>query len=88
MKHSYDILDGFSHIGGNIILVTHNHQLAQQFSSEGRGQFLQVEFYGKEPTHRVIPGISKESHSGEVLERLGFTKGDIQEHLRNSGYIP
>lgn len=87
LKHSYDILDGFSHIGGNTVLVTHNHQLAEKFQSEGRGQFLQVEFDGKEPTHRIIPGISRESHSDEVLDRLGFTKKHIQEHLQRLGYL-
>lgn len=87
LKHSCDILDGFSCVGGNTVLVTHNHQLAEKFQSEGRGQFLQVEFNGKEPTHRVIPGISRESHSDEVLERLGFTKRHIQKHLEESGYL-
>lgn len=83
LKHSYDILDGFWYKGGNTILVTHNHQLAEKFQEERRGQFLRVEFNGKLPTYKIIPGISTESHAEDVLDRLGFTRSHIQEHLKN-----
>lgn len=87
LSHSYDILDAFWHIASNTVLVTHNHQLAERFKDEGRGQHLQVEFKGKKPTHRLIPGISSESHSDQVMEKLGFTRDDMLKHLKNSGYI-
>lgn len=87
LKHSYDILDGFWYKGGNTILVTHNHQLAEKFQEEERGQFLRVEFNGKLPTHKIIPGISTESHAEDVLDRLGFTRSHIQKHLQETGYI-
>lgn len=80
LKHSYDILDAFWHIGNNTVLVTHNHQLAQHFKGEGRGQFWQVEFKGKKSTHKTIPGISNESHADEVMKRLGFTREKMFEH--------
>ncbi len=86
LRHSKDILEGFYAIGGNTILVTHNYELAEQFQEMGVGQFWQVEFDGAEPTHRVIPGISTDSHSDEVLQRLGFTRDDIEKHLRKMGY--
>lgn len=87
IRHSTDILEGFYAIGGNTVLVTHNHELAAHFRDKNRGQFWQVEFDGPTPTHRVVSGISTESHSDDVLQRLGFTGADIQEHLRISGYI-
>lgn len=87
LRHSYDILDGFYTVGNNTILVTHNHELAEEFYREGRGQYLQVEFNGRTPTYKVIPGISKKSHSDLVAKRIGFTKEDIQRHLLKSGYI-
>lgn len=87
IKHSRAIMEGFNAIGGNTILVTHNHELAQHFRDKGVGQFWQVEFDGKEPTHRIIPGISSDSHADQVLARLGFAEKDIQRHLRNLGNI-
>lgn len=87
LAHSWDILDAFWHIGNNTVLVTHNHQLVQNFRDEGRGQFWQVEFNGETPTHRKIAGISRESHAHNVLEKLGFTKEDMFRHLRERGYI-
>lgn len=88
IRHSVDILEGFFAKGGNTILVTHNHELAAHFRERGLGQFWQVEFDGSAPTHRIVPGISRESRSDNVLERLGFTKDDIERHLRGSGYKP
>lgn len=88
LQHSYNILHGFWQIGGNTILVTHNHQLAEEINKEGKGQFLQIEFNGGKFTHKTIPGISTESHAEEVLERLGFTKNDIQIHLNRLKSMP
>ncbi len=80
-RHSEDILDGLYTLGGNTIFVTHNHELAESFKRKKRGQFWQVEFADKRPTHKIKPGISTESHSDYVLERIGFTREDIQKHL-------
>ena len=88
VRHSRDILEGFEAIGGNTILVTHNHELAEDFKQRGKAQIWQVEFDGLTPTHRIITGISKESNSDEVLERLEFTRKHIQQHLQNKGYLP
>lgn len=85
-KHSRDIMEGFRAIGGNTVLVTHNHELAEDFRRRGIGQFWQIEFDGSTPTHRIIPGISTESHSDDVLERVGFTREDIQRYLQEKGY--
>ncbi|TSC86651.1 MAG: DNA mismatch repair protein MutS-like protein [Microgenomates group bacterium Gr01-1014_7] len=87
LKHSQDILEGFWHIGNNTVLVTHNHQLVEHFRDLGMGQCLQVEFDGRTPTHKFVPGISKESHADEVMKSLGFTREDIFGHLRDIGYI-
>lgn len=87
LKHSYDILDAFWHIGNNTVLVTHNHQLAEHFKGEDRGQYWKVEFQGKTPTHKIVEGISTESHSDDVMERLGFTREDMFKHLKEAGYI-
>jgi DNA mismatch repair ATPase MutS len=87
MQQSYIILDGFHTIGNNTILVTHNHALVDRFKSEGRGQCLQVEFDGHRPTHKLKEGISRESHAERVAEKIGFSAADIQQHLRNKGYL-
>lgn len=86
IKHSRSIMDGFFAIGGNTILVTHNHELAEYFRQRGRGQFWQVEFDGEKATHKVIPGISQDSHADKVMERLGFSDDDIQKYLAEKGY--
>lgn len=88
IKHSKVILDGFWELGGNTILVTHNHELAEDFKQRGRGQFWQVEFNRDHPTHRIKPGISTDSHTEEVLKRVGFTREDIKQHLNSLGIFP
>jgi DNA mismatch repair protein MutS len=88
MEQSIDILDDFYTIGNNTVLVTHNHDLVDQFRDRERGQFLQVEFTDDEtPTHRVIVGISRDSGARHVARRIGFSKDDRQRHLREKGYI-
>lgn len=84
-RHSEDILNALYLLEGNTIFITHNHELAESFEQRRRGQFWQVEFDDKKPTHRIKPGISRKSHSDFVLERIGFTRADIQRHLGNLG---
>lgn len=87
MHQSKAVLDGFYAIGNNTLLVSHNHALADAYRERQMGQFLQGEFNGKIPTHRVIPGISRNSHADRVAKKIGFSKEDIQRHLRKKGYI-
>ena len=81
IKHSRDILEGFYDLGSSTILVTHNHELAEYFKDKGQGQFWQVEFKEQAATHKIIPGISLDSHAEQVLMRMGFTKEDIRRHV-------
>ncbi|MBU0728765.1 MAG: DNA mismatch repair protein MutS [Proteobacteria bacterium] len=81
------ILNGFYAKVTNTILVTHNYELVEMFQEMNRGQALQVEFKDNKPTHRIIPGISRDSHAEIVVKKLGFTPEDIQQHLRKNGYI-
>ncbi len=87
MEISYVILNGFSEIGSNTILVTHNHELARRFRQQGRSQNLQVEFKEKKPTYRLVPGISKESHAELIAEKVGFSAKDIDAYLQRKGYL-
>lgn len=87
IKVSYDVLDGFYTIGNNSLLVTHNIELANMLQQEGRCQYLQVEFRNKKPTHRIIPGISKDSHAEDVAKKIGFSHRDIQKYLKSKGYL-
>jgi len=87
MEISYAILDGFHRIGSTTILVTHNHELARRLHQEGRSQNLQVEFKNKQPTYRLLPGISKKSHAELIAEKIGFSRKDIDTYLRRKGYI-
>lgn len=76
MEQSYGILDDFYKLKANVIWVTHNHQLAEKFKQEGKGQQNQVEFKGEESTYSIIPGISKVSHADRVMKKIGFTAQD------------
>jgi len=87
MEISYVILDGFSKIGSNTILVTHNHELASRFQREGRSQNLQVEFKNKRPTYRLVHGVAKESHAELIAEKVGFSSRDIDAYLKKKGYL-
>jgi len=87
MQLSRVVLDGFHTIGSNTILVTHNHALVDYFKEDGKGQYLQVEFSDEKPTHRLIDGISKESHADRVAERIGFSGEAINRHLKEQGYL-
>ena len=84
---SVDIMNGFYAIGNNTLLVTHSFEMVETFKAQGKGQYLQVEFKGEEPTHRIIPGISTDSHALRVAQKIGFAPEDILRHLCRKGYI-
>lgn len=90
MEQSYDILDDFYKLQANTLWVTHNHQLADTFRQEGRGQYLQVEFKDSDPTHRIIEGISTQSHADRVMEKINFTsadRADYRKKLESEGIL-
>ena len=84
---SAEIMNGFYAIGNNTLLVTHSFELVEPFKEQGKGQYLQVEFKGTEPTHRIVAGISTDSHALRVAEKIGFAPADIREHLCRKGYV-
>ncbi len=84
---SVAILNGFYAKVNNTILVTHSYELVELFRDIGRGQYFQVEFSGDKPTHRLIPGISYDSHAERVVRKIGLAPEDIQKHLEENGYI-
>ncbi|MDD5759491.1 MAG: hypothetical protein PHI06_10455 [Desulfobulbaceae bacterium] len=87
VSFSVDIMNGFYAVGNNTILVTHSFELVESFQAQAKGQYLQVEFLGDEPTHRIIPGISTDSHALRVAQKIGFAPEDIASHLRQNGYV-
>jgi DNA mismatch repair protein MutS len=84
---SVDIMNGFYAIGNNTLLVTHSFELVETFKRQGMGQYLQVEFMGDESTHKIMPGISTDSHALRVAQKIGFAPDDIRSHLCRKGYI-
>ena len=86
LEISRTILGGFYQVGNNTILVTHNHELAEQFQQRDVGVYRQAEFIHGSPTHRLIEGISRISHADKVARRIGFAKEDIERHLAERGY--
>ncbi len=78
---SLDIMNGFYTIGGNTVMVTHSFELVEKFEKENKGQYLQVEFNGRKPTHRLKQGISKESHALRVARKIGFAPEDVAHYL-------
>ena len=86
LEISRTILGGFYQVGNNTILVTHNHELAEQFQQRDVGVYRQAEFIHGSPTHRLIEGISRVSHADKVARRIGFAKEDIERHLAERGY--
>ncbi|WP_411725220.1 MutS-related protein [Methyloglobulus sp.] len=84
MEASSNILNGFFRKGNSTILITHNHQLVDQFAKLGTGLPKQVEFAKDAPTYRLIPGISRVSHADRVAKKIGFSKEDIDSYLANS----
>jgi len=87
MTLSVDILNGFYAKGNNTLLVTHSYELVERFKEQGIGQYLQVEFKNDLPTHRLVDGISRDSHALRVARKIGFAPEHIEKHLRDEGYI-
>ena len=84
MEASSNVLNGFYRKGNSTILITHNHQLVDQFVTSGTGVAKQVEFANDAPTYRLISGISRVSHADRVAKKIGFSKEDIDNYLANS----
>jgi len=84
METSANVLNGFYQKGNNTVLITHNHQLVDHFLAERKGVALQVEFVDEDPTHKLIPGISRVSHAHRVAKKIGFSKEDIAGYLADS----
>lgn len=87
MSLSVAIMNGFYQVGNNTLLVTHSYELVEQFRKQDQGQYLQVEFVADRPTHRLVPGISRDSHALRVARKIGFAPEDIQAHLVEKGYV-
>jgi DNA mismatch repair ATPase MutS len=87
MSLSGVIMEGFFAIGNNTLLVTHSFELVEHFRQQHKGQYLQVEFAGQLPSHRLVPGISSESHALRVAAKIGFAPADIRAHLIAKGYL-
>jgi hypothetical protein len=84
MEASSNVLNGFYRKGNSTILITHNHQLVDQFAKAGTGIAKQVEFAHDAPTYRLISGISRVSHADRVAKKIGFSKEDIDSYLAES----
>lgn len=81
LETSANILNGFYKKGNNTILITHNHQLVDNFVDQGNGLARQVEFSNDAPTYKLIKGISRISHADRVAKKIGFSKEDIENYL-------
>ncbi len=81
MESSSNVLNGFYRKGNSTILITHNHQLVDNFVRQGIGVPCQVEFADDAPTYKLIEGISRVSHADRVAKKIGFSKEDIEHYL-------
>jgi energy-coupling factor transporter ATP-binding protein EcfA2 len=81
MEASSNVLDGFYRKGNSTVLITHNHQLVDQFARKKIGLPRQVEFADDAPTYKLIAGISRVSHADRVAKKIGFSKQDIDNYL-------
>jgi len=77
-----NILNGFLKKSNSTVLITHNHELVDQFAKQEKGCPLQVEFKSYKPTYRLIAGISRVSHADRVARKIGFSKQDIDNYLK------
>ena len=84
MESSTNVLNGFYRKGNSTILITHNHQLVDQFARQRMGLPRQVEFANDAPTYKLIAGISRVSHADRVAKKIGFSKEDIDNYLADS----
>ena len=87
MDTAFGILSDFHAIGNNTILVTHNHPLVDKFVEEGKGKYLKVELRDGEPTYKLLPGISRVSHSDRIAEKVKFSKADRLWYMKEKGYL-
>ena len=84
LESSANVLDGFYRKGSSTILITHNHQLVDQFVKKRIGLARQVEFADDLPTYKLISGVSRVSHADRVARKIGFSKEDIDNYLADS----
>jgi DNA mismatch repair ATPase MutS len=84
MESSSNVLNGFYRKGNSTILITHNHQLVDEFVNQRIGLPRQVEFADNAPTYKLITGISRVSHADRVAKKIGFSKEDIDNYLANA----
>jgi hypothetical protein len=83
MESSTNVLNGFYRKGNSTILITHNHQLVDNFARNHIGIPKQVEFTNEAPSYRLIEGISRVSHADRVAKKIGFSKEDIEHYLED-----
>ena len=86
MTFSVEIMKGFYKVGNNTLLVTHSYELVDAFKEDGLGQYLKVDFVGSDPTHRMVEGISRDSHAHRVASKISFSPDDMKKHLESQGY--
>jgi DNA mismatch repair ATPase MutS len=84
MESSSNVLNGFYRKGNSTILITHNHQLVDDFVRQGIGLPRQVEFANDAPSYKLIAGISRVSHADRVAKKIGFSKEDIDNYLADT----
>ena len=84
LEISANVLNGFYQKGNSTILITHNHQLVDDFIGRGVGLAKQVEFAHDEPTYKLLKGISRVSHADRVAKKIGFSKEDIDGYLKKT----
>lgn len=84
LESSTNVLNGFYRKGNSTILITHNHQLVDEFVKKGIGLPKQVEFSKGAPTYKLIEGISRVSHADRVAKKIGFSKEDIDKYLADA----
>ncbi|MFM8332813.1 MAG: MutS-related protein [Candidatus Methylumidiphilus sp.] len=82
---STDILNGFRQKGATTLLITHNHELVEDFQKRKLGLARQAEFKNDNPTYRLVEGISRVSHADRVAKKIGFAKEDIARMLAGKG---
>lgn len=85
-EQSIGILADFATVGNNIVYVTHNYPVVEEFERRGIGQFLKTYFIGEKATYKFVPGISTESHAAQIAEKIGFSPADRRKHLIEKGY--
>lgn len=75
------LLLAFRNLTGATMFSTHAHELVESFEQHGVGAFEQVEFDNGRPTHRIIPGISHDSHARSVAEDYGLDETQLHKRV-------